>query len=246
LRRRRGLTGGELLVARRCWRRVAPGRYENTPLGTRLTRRAERLLLDALGPGARVERLERPALRPGPRQLVAFSVAVSDDPPGELDAALSRLARVGSLYRELAVPVGIGQVACGFALAAVDGLDGALPHTQAATTLHADRIETAAGVEAVLVAVAALATRWPAALAPTDVEVWRAPRGRVDAAGDAVNALRARSLEVELVESRDPTLSAPMQVVVSSGSRPYLIRTRVGSTRCATADEVASLCAAIV
>lgn len=246
--------GADLLVQRRCMRKIGSGQYEETALGTVLLCRLESILVKCLSPTLRAacirrETIERGALRPGPRQMTRFRIlhviAASDQ--AALAGRFCALAALVDALRARSVPAAIdyrglrSTVVCAYPVR-----ERALAHSLATLetpVLPVPSMELSVGLDACAVAVAASSATWPPDLAPAQVELQVSRHASPRLADVLTAALSASGITFELLADRQAESFAPLRIVISGGHAPIHVRSIRGEQwRVRRPDEAIDAC----
>jgi hypothetical protein len=228
-----------MLVARRCWEKIAAGHYELLPAGARLRSRVLELVDVGVGASATSRLLEvhRPATRPEPRQLVRFRILTLDGFACDCAEAMyspaseiTRLLRSLSLYCELVIRAEDG----GWTIEGPRALrNRILRHSLVSCVKGVGSWEIHLGLDAIEVAIAAAHAIWPPSVAPFGLEFRHTDAIEARQVGRQIEEWAlCRGWAVESGLGVSDESFAPVSVTITDGDRPCLVRSLHHSIRC--------------
>lgn len=224
--------GADLLVRAGLCSKASAGRYDLLVRGEQLygnlARSIASLVKSAVAP--RIDYVERNALRPGPRQLLAFHVVTfaAEELPGTGSGAVrTALLKVSELLWDWNVENAPFVTSRGLQLRQQPRSDRpTLRHTLAAADFcEGDRGLLTIGLAPITVALLDGRLNWPSSLAPEQCEVVCARRYKADLLAEFESALASESISFRVrraSEAQSPF--PPVVAVLTSGIQPILLR----------------------
>ena len=237
------MTGADCLVEHKLCAKLAPGVYTLLPRGAGLFSRiacsmASRVQGDV---DIRILRVDRPAIRPGPRQLVSFHVLQIVPRRGCTApwSAESALLGIQERLAEWGIQSRIVVSRTGLQLAPVaPSNDVNLRHTLAAAEWPTNGTASlTVGLEVLVVAMIGEWTEWNLDVAPHFCDLFVGRRCSID----LQSALRRNG--VSFLEQRSDALltpAAPVRIAVSGGELPIHIVSRGGARRFSDVEQAMS------